>query len=63
MLIAEATTLSSILTDIGSVFTAMVGYVGDVCEAVVSQPLMLLGISIPVTFAVVTFVKSLFKIG
>ena len=59
--IMEATTLQSILTSIGSIFTAFVGYVGDVCEAVASQPLLLLGVSIPITFAVVTFVRKLFN--
>ena len=63
MLIAEATTLSSLLTSIGSVFTALIGYVGDVCEAVVSQPLLLLGISIPMAFAIVSFVRRLFYVG
>ena len=28
----EAITLSSVLTDIGSVFESLTGYVGDVCE-------------------------------
>ena len=62
MLIAEATTLSSLLTSIGSVFTALIGYVGDVCESIVSQPLLLLGVSIPMAFAIVTFVRKLFYV-
>lgn len=62
MLIAEATTLTSLLTSIGSVFTALIGYVGDVCESIVSQPLLLLGVSIPMAFAIVTFVRKLFYV-
>ena len=63
MLIAEATTLASLLTSIGSVFTALIGYVSSVCETVVSEPLLLLGISIPIAFAIVTFVRRLFYVG
>lgn len=61
MLVAEATTLSSVLSSIGSIFTAFIGYVGDICEAIVGQPLLLLGVSIPIAFAIVTFVRKLFN--
>lgn len=57
--IAEIT-LSSVLTDIGSVFTAMIGYVGNVCETIVGNPLLLLGFCIPFAFAIVKFVKRMF---
>lgn len=53
-------TLSSVLTDVGSVFNAMIGYVADICEVIVSNPLLLLGFCIPFAFAIVGFVKSLF---
>ena len=53
-------TLASVLTDIGSVFTALTGYVGDVCEIIVSNPLLLVGFSIPFAFAIVSFVKRMF---
>ena len=59
MLIGEVT-LSSVLTDIGSVFTSMIGYVGSVCEAIVGNPLLLIGFCIPFAFAIVSFVKKLF---
>lgn len=59
MLIGEIT-LSSVLTDIGSVFTSMIGYVGSICELIVSQPLLLVGFCIPFAFAIVSFVKRLF---
>lgn len=58
MLIADAYTLQQLLTDMGSVFTAMIGYVGDICSAIVAQPLLLIGVAIPLAFAVVTFVKD-----
>ena len=54
------TTLSTVLTDIGSVFESLVGYVGDVCETIVASPLLLIGFCIPFAFAIVTFVKRLF---
>lgn len=62
MLLADAATvtLSSVLTDIGSVFTALIGYVGNVCTTIVSQPLLLIGFCIPFAFAIVSFVKRLF---
>lgn len=53
-------TLSSILTDIGSVFTSLIGYVGSVCETIVGNPLLLLGFSIPLAFAIVSFVRKMF---
>lgn len=59
MLIGEIT-LTSVLTDIGSVFTNLIGYVQSVCETIVSNPLLLLGFTIPFAFAIVKFVKRLF---
>ena len=59
MVVAEIT-LSSVLTDIGSVFTSMIGYVGNVCETIVGNPVLLIGFCIPFAFAIVKFVKRLF---
>lgn len=59
MLIGEIT-LASVLTDIGSVFTSMIGYVGSICELIVGQPLLLVGFCIPFAFSIVSFVKRLF---
>lgn len=59
MVIGEIT-LSSVLTDIGSVFTSMIGYVGSVCETIVGNPLLLIGFCIPFAFAIVHFVKKMF---
>lgn len=61
MLVGEATTLATLLTNIGSVFSAFIGYVGDIAEAIVGTPLLLLGVSIPIAFAIVTFVRKLFN--
>lgn len=58
-MIAEVT-LSTVLTDIGNVFTSMIGYVGSICETIVGQPLLLIGFCIPFAFAIVSFVRRLF---
>lgn len=60
MLLAEAATLSSVLSDVGSIFTSLIGYVGSICNAIVENPILLLGFAIPFAFAIVTFVKKLF---
>ena len=52
--------LQSVLTDIGSVFTSLIGYVGDVCETIVGNPILLIGFTIPFAFAIVSFVKRMF---
>lgn len=54
------TTLSTVLSDVGSVFTALIGYVGDVCGTIISNPILLLGFTIPFAFAIVKFVKRMF---
>lgn len=59
MMFAEIT-LSSVLADIGSVFTSLIGYVGSVCETIVGNPLLLIGFSIPFAFAIVSFVRKMF---
>lgn len=53
-------TLESVLSNIGSVFTALIGYVGDVCETIVGNPVLLIGFCIPFAFAIVKFVKRMF---
>lgn len=56
-------TLAQLLTDVGSVFTAMIGYVQSICSAIVSSPLLLIGFAIPIAFAIVSFVRRLFYVG
>lgn len=59
----ETYTLASLLTDIGSIFTALIGYVSNVCTTIVSNPLLLIGVAIPFAFAIVSFVRRLFYVG
>lgn len=56
----EDVTLATVLTDIGSVFTSLIGYVADVCQTIVSNPVLLIGFCIPFAFAIVKFVKRMF---
>lgn len=53
-------TLQTVLTDIGTVFTSLIGYVGDVCETIIGNPILLLGFTIPFAFGIVKFVKRMF---
>ena len=55
----EATTLSTLLTNVGDVFTAFIGYVGDVCETIVGTPLLLLSACVGLAFAIIGFVKRI----
>lgn len=59
MLAAELT-LSTLLTDVGSVFSSFIGYVSSICEAIAGSPLLLLGFCVPFVFAIVSLVKRLF---
>lgn len=59
MLLADIT-LASVLSDVGTVFQSLIGYVGSICETIVSNPLLLIGFCIPFAFAIVSFVKRLF---
>lgn len=43
----EGITLSSILTDIGSMFTSAIGWVGNVATTVAGQPLLLVWFLLP----------------
>lgn len=58
----EAVTLASVLTDITSVMTSLFAGVGDVMEIVVSNPLLFIGVAIPIVGAVVGFTKRIFNI-
>ena len=63
MAVLTAMDLSGLLTAIGSIFTALIGYVGDICSTITDQPLLLLGVAIPFAFAIVSFVRRLFYVG
>lgn len=58
----EGVTLASVLTDITSVMTSLFSGVGDVMDIVVGNPLLFIGVAIPIVGAVVGFTKRIFNI-
>lgn len=56
-------TLASLLSDIGSVFTAVMGWLEDVGEAIVSNPILLIGIAVPLIFLGVNMFRRLLNIS
>lgn len=38
----EVTAMGSLLKDLGTVVTAVMGYVGDICSTIIGQPLLLM---------------------
>ena len=58
----ETVTLASVLTDITSVMTSLFTGVGNVMNIVMNQPLLFIGVSIPIIGAVVGFTKRIFNI-
>ena len=54
---AVVPTLSSILTDVGTVFTALVG---TVCTTIVNTPVLLISFCLGIGFVIVRFVKAMF---
>lgn len=55
---AEA--LATTLTDLGSVFTSMTGYVGSIVETITSEPLLFIPFGISMTYSVIRITKRLF---
>lgn len=43
---ATTNTMANLLSSLGSVVTAVLGYVGDICEVIVAQPVLLLTMGI-----------------
>lgn len=56
---ATAVTLASVLTDIGSVFTALTGWGGSVISFITANPLLLVGSLTGLAFGVIFGVKRL----
>lgn len=60
MLFGDAATLSTVLTDVSTVFTSFIGFVSSVCQTITSNPLLLLGFCVPFVFAIISLVRKLF---
>lgn len=54
-------TLATTLTSLGSIFTSLMGLVGDVVETIVSQPLLFIPFGISITYSVIKITKRLFS--
>lgn len=57
----EAETLTSTLTNLGSIFTALMGYVADVVGTIVSEPLLFIPFGISITYSIIRITKRLFS--
>lgn len=60
MLFGDASTLSTVLGDVSTVFNSFIGFVSSICQTITSNPLLLLGFCIPFVFAIISLVKKLF---
>lgn len=57
----EAEALTQTLTNLGSIFTGLMGYVSTVVETIVSEPLLFIPFGISLTYSVVRIAKRLFR--
>lgn len=58
----SAMTLSSLLTDVGSVLTAVLGWCADVIEAALAQPIVIFFIVLAIVGIAFGFAKSLLSV-
>ena len=56
-----AETLTSTLTNLGSIFTALMEYVADVVQTIVSEPLLFIPFGISITYSIIRITKRLFS--
>ncbi len=57
---AETVTIATLMTSIGSVFTTVIGWVGDVASEIAGQPILLLAcVAIPLSGIAVGMFKRL----
>lgn len=57
----EAETLTSTLTNLGSIFTSLMGYVADVVQTIVSEPLLFIPFGISITYSIIRITRRLFR--
>ena len=53
--------LATTLTNLGSIFTALMGYVASVVETIVSEPLLFIPFGISITYSIIRITKRLFS--
>ena len=61
MQVAEIT-LSSVLTDITSVMTSLFAGISSVMDIVMSNPILFIGVAIPIIGAVIGFTRRIFNV-
>lgn len=54
-------TLTNTLTNLGSIFTALMGYVADVVGVIVEEPLLFIPFGISITYSIIKITKRLFS--
>lgn len=54
-----ATSMSTVITNIGSVFTGMIGWMGSLVTFIQDNPIILIGFVIGFSFAAVALLKRL----
>lgn len=59
----ESITMSTILTDIGTFFTQALTWVGNVCETIVSEPLLLIFVAMGVAGVAIGYVSRLIRVS
>ena len=59
----EGTTIATILKNVGDIFTSAVGWVGDVAETIVAQPILLVFALIPLVGLGVGLFKRLLSVN
>lgn len=61
-MVTAAYTLASFISDIGTVFTAAIGWVGDVGDAIIASPVLLIGVALPIIGVGVGLFKRLLNV-
>lgn len=59
-MLAEAMTLETFLTTLGSIVTAFIGYAVDILGVITSNPILLVGIGVITTFTAIKLIKKIF---
>lgn len=60
-LVSLGENLASTLTSLGSIFTALMGFVSDVVQTIVSEPLLFIPFGISITYSIIRITKRLFS--
>ena len=62
VLTVPTVTMATIITDISSIVTAAIGWVGDFIEGIVAQPLLMIFICIPLVGLAIGLIKRMIQL-